>query len=303
MNFQFIRPEYLCLLFIIPLFVIIYFASAYFNKKKAITFPNFEAMRRVFGVEIFSRNFFSLYLNIFIAAALIFSLAGTVLVYSGTGAVIIAIDGSESMNTADVLPTRFEAAKSSAKGFINALNDDVSIGVVEFAGKTEVLQKPDSIKAEARAVIDRMVLDGAGTDFQEVIYSTNFLLEDYDKKYLVVFSDGQINVGDLNRTAKYAKDNGIVINAVAVGTETGGLTEVGTVSKLDEYSLQRLSFATGGQYSRVDDLSSIDNFFSEVLIDYEEDISFDISSYLLFAAIILFVLVWIIHNFRFRTLP
>jgi hypothetical protein len=35
------------LLFILPLIVIIYFASLYYNKKKSVVFPNFDAMQRI----------------------------------------------------------------------------------------------------------------------------------------------------------------------------------------------------------------------------------------------------------------
>ena len=53
MGLAFVYPGFLFLLLLIPLFIGIYFLSFYYNKKKALVFPNFEAVERVFGVEIF----------------------------------------------------------------------------------------------------------------------------------------------------------------------------------------------------------------------------------------------------------
>lgn len=303
MMLHFAYPKVLLFLFIIPVFVIIYFSSFYYNKKKSVNFPNFEAMQRIFGVEIFSRNFFSLYLNLIILVFLIFAAAGTSISYSGNTAFVIAIDNSESMKTADILPTRLDVAKSAAGSFLNLLPDDSEVGVIEFSGRVNVLQVPDASKIKSKMVIEEILPNGEyGTDFDEIIYSTNFLLDDVTKKYLIVISDGQINSGDLNRTIEYAKDNGIIIEAIAIGTESGGLTEAGTISKLDEYSLQKLAFATGGQYSRVEDTVSIERAFEEIALEGEE-ISLNIVEYLILISVVLFLFDWTIHNFRFRTIP
>lgn len=303
MGIQFIYPQFLLLLFVLPLFVIIYFSSFYYNKKKSINFPNFEAMQRVFGAEIFSRNFLSLYFSLIILALIILSIAGTIITYSGAASFVIAIDNSESMKTADVLPSRLDVAKSSADDFVDSLQDS-EIGVIEFSGNVNVIQTPDSSKIKTKLAIDSIIQNGIfGTDFQEVLYSANILLEGREKKYLVVLSDGQINFADINRTIKYARDNNIIISSIVIGTETGGLTESGTVSKIEEYSLQKLSFETEGKYVRAEDIDSLELAFRGLLVDSQSPIRFNISDYLLMVALFLFVLNWLMQNFRFRSIP
>lgn len=302
MEINFVYPQMLLLLFILPLFILIYFSSLYYYKKKAIKFPNFEAMQRIFGVEIFSRNFISLYINLFILALLIFSLAGAIVSYDGRAAFVLGIDNSDSMKTQDVLPNRLDAAKLAAEDFVKSFSGG-AFAVVSFAGKTNVLQEPDASAARTYLTISQIDFgSGGGTNIEEIVYSTNFILEGYDKKYLVLISDGQVE-GDLNRTIQYAKDNGIIIYPIAVGTLTGGLTENGVVSKVDEVTLQNLAFSTGGQYSRSEDLSSIEQSLSEISLDSNTKISLNISFYLLLAAITLFSINWIFNNFRFRTFP
>jgi Ca-activated chloride channel family protein len=304
MNLVFSNPKFLLLLFIIPLFVVIYFSSIYFNKKKSISFPNFEAMQRVFGIEILSRNFFSLYINLIILALIIFSAAGAAITYEGTGGYVLAVDNSKSMNTADILPTRIDAAKLSANDFVKKIPSNSEIAVVEFSGKTNVLQEPDVSKSKAVLAIGEISLsDFPGTDLDEVIYTSNFLLEGKDKKNLLIITDGQFNSGDLNKTIDYAKENAIIISAVAVGTVSGGLTDDGSISKVDEFSLQRLAFETSGQYSKVESLSDLDRALSEVLIQSKEDVKLNLVSYMLLVAILLFSFNWVMHNFRFRTIP
>ena len=56
-SFLFLYPKFLFLLLIVPLFVVIYFFGILYNKKRAIVFANFQAMERIYDIEIFSKNF------------------------------------------------------------------------------------------------------------------------------------------------------------------------------------------------------------------------------------------------------
>ena len=55
--------------------------------------------------------------------------------------IILAMDVSLSMRVADVLPTRMVAAQEAAKTFLRDLPRDIEVGLVTFAGSTQVAQQ------------------------------------------------------------------------------------------------------------------------------------------------------------------
>lgn len=69
--------------------------------------------------------------------------------------ILLALDVSLSMRVSDVKPTRLAAAQESAKLFLQQLPRDIEVGLIAFAGSTEVVQ---------RATLDRgsiaMAIDG-----------------------------------------------------------------------------------------------------------------------------------------------
>ena len=62
-SFNFVYPFFLWFLLVVPLFFLIYFSSFMYHKKKSVVFSNFKALERFYGIEFFSKNFISLYIN------------------------------------------------------------------------------------------------------------------------------------------------------------------------------------------------------------------------------------------------
>jgi Ca-activated chloride channel family protein len=71
--------------------------------------------------------------------------------------IILAMDVSLSMRVTDVKPSRIVAAQEAAKSFLHDLPKDIEVGLVTFAGSSEVVQ---------RATLDRQVLLAAIDGFQ-----------------------------------------------------------------------------------------------------------------------------------------
>lgn len=303
MNLIFAYPKFLFLLILVPIFIILYFLSFYFRKKKALVFPNFEALERVFGIEIFSRNSLALILNMIILSLLILSLAGTQVNYTTNyPSFVFAIDNSGSMKTMDIIPSRLEAAKQSAKDFIDSLPIGAEVGVIEFSSTIKVIGKLGSPGITLDLAIDGIQLSEAqGTDIYGAISASNNLLKGRNNKVVILISDGQLNLGSLEQIISYAKKNNLQVNTIVIGTENGGLNgEI--ISTADENSLNRLAMDTGGQSFRIQDLDNLDRSIG-VLSTKSNQSVLDISVYLLLAAIILFSLSWVLHNFRFKILP
>jgi len=278
-----------------------------YNKKKALNFPNFEAMERISGTEFLSRNFLALYLNIIILCLMIFATAGTIISFkadSDAFSHVLLIDNSESMAVNDFAPNRLEIAKSSAKKFIDSLPVGVEIGVVSFSGDAVVIQELDDSKIMSKMAVDSIDLGGVGgTNMYNAIFAANQLFNNNKLKSVVLISDGQLNVGETIDIINYANKNNITINTIAIGSKEGGMTEFNTLSKVDEDILKALSFNTNGQFFRIQEDNEFDKSFKDIISEAKGEISINLSLYFILAAIILFSFNWILNNFKFKILP
>ncbi len=306
-SFSFLYPKLLLLLILVPLFIFVYFFSIIYNKKKAMLFANFEAMQRFFGLEFFSKNFLALYSNLLIVILIVLSIAGTgVSFYVDTSSFsyVIAIDTSSSMATTDILPSRLDAARVSAKNFIDALPIGVEVGVLSFSGDAEIMQDLDTSKLRSKMAID-YVEQGAvqGTNIYNALIAANKMFEGRQMKSIILVSDGQLNVGDAPQITRYANRNNLVVNSFAVGTKEGGESEYGTISKVDEDFLRTLSFNSGGEFFRVTDMDDMGEALSKIIRETNKEVTIDISFYLLLGAVLLFTINWILFCFRFKTIP
>ncbi|MAH46536.1 hypothetical protein CMI37_11965 [Candidatus Pacearchaeota archaeon] len=303
----FLYPKFLMLLLLVPFFIFIYFFSVVYNRKKALLFANFEAMERFYNIEFFSKNFLFLYLNLAVLVLLILALAGTSVSFvaeTSTFSHSILIDNSWSMKTPDVLPTRMDAAKTSAGKFVDLLPVGAEISVIAFSGDAVIMQEPDNSKVRAKMAIDNIDYGIVqGTNIFNALVVVNKLLDDRKLKSLVLISDGQLNVGAAAQVIRYANRESLTVNTIAIGTKEGGATEFDTISKVDEDFLESLSSSTGGRFFRAADLADLDASFSSIVETTIKEVVIDISFYLLIGAVGLFALSWIFHNLRLKILP
>ncbi len=62
--FSFSNPSYIYLLFLVPIIIFFHFFSLKNNYGKAIKFANFDAIARIKGIDIYSKNIFILILDV-----------------------------------------------------------------------------------------------------------------------------------------------------------------------------------------------------------------------------------------------
>lgn len=306
-SIAFLYPKFLMLLLLVPFFVFVYFFSLVYNKKKAIVFSNFRAMERFYNVEFFSKNFILLYLNLAVLILIILAMAGTSVsmdIDTSSYSYILAVDNSGSMSVSDVVPSRFEVAKTEAKRFVDLMPAGVEIGVIGFSGDAVVMQTPDSSKMKARMAIDNLEVGKIqGTNIYNALITSNKLFEDRQMKSIILISDGQLNVGDSVQINRYANRNNLVVNTIAIGTSEGGEDGYGMISKSDEDFLKALAFNTGGNFFRATDDKSLEDSFNSLIYETNRNVNFDLSFYLLLGAIVIFSLNWIAYNLRFKMIP
>lgn len=183
--------------------------------------------------------------------------------------ILIALDSSKSMLAEDVLPSRLQRAKLSLKDLTRQLKGD-RIGLIAFSG-TAFLQCPLTVDYGGFLLsldnIDSNTIPRGGTSFSSAIQEAIKGYAGGQKKYkvLVIISDGENLEGDPLKLAEVAKNEGIIIHCIGIGTKDGELIftqESGNreyvkdkegnavKSRLDETLLQKIALATGGSYIR-----------------------------------------------------
>jgi len=135
------------------------------------------------------------------------------------------------------------------------------------------------------------------------LIASNKLFDLRQMKSVILISDGQLNVGDAPQIIRYINRNNLIVNTIAVGTEEGGVTEFDTVSKVDEDFLKSLAFNSGGKFFRVKDVGDLDSTFNSLVRETNKEVTIDLSFYLLLLAILLFTILWILYNLRFKVVP
>jgi Ca-activated chloride channel homolog len=302
MIFSFLHPQYLFLLFAIPIIFIIHFFSLNNRKKIALKFANFDAISRIQGIDFFSKNIIILSLSVLIVLLMILAVSGLsiqVFKKSSSFSFVIVIDSSESMEADDFKPDRITVAKQTAIDFVNEAPIGVRIGVVSFSGNSYIRQDISEDKTEIKNSINSINIESwGGTDIYEAIITSTNLLYDEENKAIILLSDGQINVGKLEDIIDYANENKVLIHTIAIGTTEGGRTSH-AISKLDEDSLKSISYNTYGEYFLAENKEELSQSFLNILDLTKKKVSIKLSNYLILFAIVLFIIKFFLANTRY----
>ena len=181
--------------------------------------------------------------------------------------IILAVDISQSMMTEDIAPNRMELAKRFGQQLLESLQGE-RIGLIVFAAGayTQVplttdygalqlfLQSasPDLAPYQGTAI-------GAAIDLAGRLFDANSA----NHKALIVLTDGETHDKDAVEKARAAKEKGVLMFTIAVGTEEGGFVPIRlngqkvikkdragnpVRSKVNVDMLRRLADAGGGQF-------------------------------------------------------
>jgi len=244
---SFLWSFFLYLLLLIPLIIVAYIFILRRRRRFAIRYSSLSLVREAMLHQSWLRRHLSFILFLLALTSLIFALArpiATVSVPSNRVTIIMAMDVSRSMCSADIPPSRLEAAKSSALAFIHKQVRGRQIGIVAFAGFAELVQPPtedvtlleNAINSlttarrtaigaailrslDAIAEIDNHVLpsDGSGTSNQGAV--TPVPKGQYVSHIIVLLTDGSSNAGpDPFTAAQQAVDRGVRVFTIGFGT-------------------------------------------------------------------------------------
>ena len=210
------------------------------------------------------------------------------------GTVVLAFDVSGSMAATDVAPTRLEAAKTAALEFVAQQPPSVRIGVVVFSDTGFSTQVPtdDRVAVEAaihrlepqrgtsvgQGIVQALTAIDAADDAGATDYYTNpteprpdatpVPAGHYEPAIIVLLTDGENTVApDPRGGAQEAKDRGIRIDTVGIGSPAGATLEVEGFlvhTQLDEATLQGIAAMTDGTYYRAADEEDLGAIYDQV---------------------------------------
>ena len=302
MIFSFLHPQYLFLLFLIPLALAIHFFSLNNRKKRALKFANFDSIAKIQGIDFFSKNIFALFIVLIMIFLMVLAAAGLnvqVFKKASTFSFVVAIDSSQSMEANDLSPNRLEAAKSTAIDFVNKAPLGSRIGVVSFAGNSYIDNDLSNDKMEIKNVINNIKISVfGGTDLYEAVITSTNLMEDEENKAVILLSDGQINVASVYDLVDYANKKDVIVHTIAVGTKEGGDTSYG-ISKLDEESLKSIAYNTKGVYFSAEDKESLSQSFLDILQLTKKKVTISLGDYLILFSVFLLIFYFFITHTRY----
>ena len=182
--------------------------------------------------------------------------------------ILVVIDTSKSMLTQDVKPDRLERTKFAVQDLLKKLKGD-RIGLIAFSGEPFLICPLTVDYGGFQVSLKGLNVDTVprgGTNLAKAIQEA---IKDYDQtsskhKAVIIITDGDDLEGDPVAAAKKAKEKGIKIYCVGIGSVEGELIQIRGVggktaflkdrdgnfvkSRLNEGLLKRIALITGGIY-------------------------------------------------------
>jgi Ca-activated chloride channel family protein len=181
--------------------------------------------------------------------------------------VMVCLDVSNSMLSTDVSPTRLDKAKQILSRLVDDLNND-KFGLIVFAGDAYIQLPITSDYVSAKmflSSINPSMVPVQGTAIGAAINlaTRSFSPNEKTKKTIVLITDAENHEDDAIGAAKQAKESGITVNVIGIGSLDGKPIPTNNgymqdnegnmvLTKLDEKTAQEIAVAGKGMYARAD---------------------------------------------------
>lgn len=269
--FRFAHIELLYLLALIPVLAIIFALMMRRRRLLMERFGNLELLKEL--IPSYSRTRLRLKLWIWLAAytCLVIAAArpqlGSKLREEKAKGVemMLVVDVSNSMLAEDFEPNRLERTKYAINKLFEGLHQE-RVGMVIFAGEPKVQLPITSDYRMAQAFTKRIstsLIAEQGTDIGKALElaSLSFSSQSGQSRVIVLITDGENHDQSVEQVVARAKQDGIRIYCIGIGTPEGAPIEIGgefikdengemVVSKLGEQMLQNIASTTEGAYVR-----------------------------------------------------
>ncbi len=204
------------------------------------------------------------------------------------GTVILAFDVSTSMAAKDVKPTRLEAAKRAARGFVHKQPGSIRLGVVAFGESGLIAQQPTFDRGQVLAAIDRLQPQGGTSVGRGILTSLSAIagravtapkpsesaessdnnLGYYSSAAVVLLSDGEnTDDPDPRELADLASSAGVRIYPIGLGSPSGTVLQVDgfmIATALHEDVLRQIAQTTNGTYFGAADTAALAKVYNSI---------------------------------------
>ena len=277
--FRFEDPIYLWLLVLIPILALVRFISYRNQRKRLRKFGDPSLLKELMPDVSRFRPSVKFWLLLGALALMIVMLArpqmGTKINHEKRVGIetIIAMDISNSMRAEDIIPSRLDRSKMMIENLVDHFSND-KIGLIVFAGDAFVQLPITSDYVSAKmflSSIDPSMIATQGTDIARAIEMAthSFTQEEGIGKAIIIITDGEDHEGGALQAAEAAKDAGMRVYVLGVGSVNGAPIPVpGTggymtdrsgntvMSALNEDMCKQVAQAGGGAYIHVENNSA-----------------------------------------------
>ena len=229
--FRFEDPIYLWLLVLIPILALVRFISYRNQRKRLRKFGDPSLLKELMPDVSRFRPSVKFWVLLGALALLIVMLArpqlGTKISHEKRVGIetIIALDISNSMLAEDIIPCRLDRSKMMIENLVDHFTND-KIGLIVFAGDAFVQLPITSDYVSAKmflSSINPSMMATQGTDIARAIEMAthSFTQEEGIGKAIIVITDGEDHEGGAFEAAEAAKDEGMRVYVLGVGSTNG----------------------------------------------------------------------------------
>ena len=194
---------------------------------------------------------------------------------------IICLDISNSMLAEDVAPSRLDKSKMLVENLVDKFTND-KIGLIVFAGDAFVQLPITSDYVSAKMFLQNTtpaLIQTQGTNFAAAIdlATKSFTQQDHVGRAIIVITDGENHEPGAEDAVKAAKNKGINVFILGIGSTTGAPIPMGdgsylkdrtgntVMTALNEQMCRQLAQAGSGQYIHVDNTSDAEQALNDDL--------------------------------------
>lgn len=276
---QFLSPERLWLLLLIPVIAACYVLLQRRRGQYAVRFTNIALLDRVAPRRPAWRRHLAVVLALLAIGSCVLAFAqpkDEVKVPRERATIVVTIDVSLSMMATDVDPNRLEAVKVAAKRFVSSMPAKFNISLVSFAGTASIVVPPTIDRATVARAIDGLELAESTATGEAIFTSLQALTQvPPDPEHpdepaparIVLMSDGKRTVGrTAQEGAQAAKAKSIPVYTVAFGTDSGFIEMDGIRQRVppDRADLRSVAEITDGEAYTAESADEIKDVYENI---------------------------------------
>ena len=229
--FELESPIYFYLLALLPVIVALFLFNLFWKRKKQAAFADLELFEKLSPEKSTFKPVLKVVLLLLAIVCVIIALVNPKM---GTKMetvkrqgidIVFAVDISKSMLAEDVAPNRLEKTKQLVSQIINQFGND-RVGIVGYAGSAYPVLPMTTDYSIAKMYLQSMntnMVSSQGTAFNDAIQlAVDFFDVKDTSKLIILISDGEDHGEGAEDAIEMAKEKGVRILTIGVGTEKGG---------------------------------------------------------------------------------